>query len=50
MKDAIIKMEDWLKVDIGSTSTTAYGAKFKPKIPANSDLIFNEEDARAEID
>ena len=31
------------KADIGCPSATAYGAKAKPKIPANSDLIFNVE-------
>ena len=42
-EDALVQMQVGEKADIGCPSATAYGAKSKPKIPANSDLIFNVE-------
>ena len=42
-EDAMVQMQVGEKADIGCPSATAYGAKSKPKIPANSDLIFNVE-------
>lgn len=39
----MVQMQVGEKADIGCPSATAYGAKAKPKIPANSDLIFNVE-------
>jgi FKBP-type peptidyl-prolyl cis-trans isomerase len=42
-EDAMVQMQVGEKADIGCPSATAYGANAKPKIPANSDLIFNVE-------
>ena len=39
----MVQMQVGEKADIGCPSATAYGANAKPKIPANSDLIFNVE-------
>ena len=42
-EDAILQLSVGEKADIGCPAATAYGAKEKPGIPANSDLIFNVE-------
>ena len=42
-ESAILNLAVGEKADIGCPSATAYGAKAKPNIPANSDLIFNVE-------
>lgn len=42
-ESAVLSLSPGEKADIGCPAGTAYGAREKPGIPANSDLIFNVE-------